>query len=125
MSKRYRKSEQNAVCTTCGKCCYNAPLPIAFVEANKHKIVTLPDAWYELAPGTVVGLTPDERCPFLTKGNRCNAYDRRPSVCRKFGETTDDPLLWCEIKQGEMPEDMKKLRDLKLRFIQQMTKEES
>ena len=34
------------------------------------------------------------KCPFLTDNCRCNIYDRRPPICRKFGNGSE-PLLTC------------------------------
>lgn len=34
------------------------------------------------------------KCPFLTENCRCNIYDRRSPICRKFGNGTE-PLLTC------------------------------
>lgn len=33
------------------------------------------------------------KCPFLRADRRCNIYENRPNVCRKFGEI---PELPCE-----------------------------
>ena len=40
---------------------------------------------------------PDKnKCPFLTENCRCNIYDRRPPICKKFGNGTE-PLLTCSF----------------------------
>lgn len=114
------KRKGKSICAGCGECCYNVPLPAAFVEANGSKMVTEPESWTWLSEDTVLCDTPDGRCPFLTGKRKCSVYEKRPSICRMFGERTDDPLLWCRIKQGEMPEEMKRIGDFKAVLARRM-----
>lgn len=38
----------------------------------------------------------DNKCPFLRDDYKCNIYDRRPEICRKFGDGSH-PLLTCQF----------------------------
>lgn len=67
-------------------CCYNAPLPKKYIFALKNRIVN-----------PVTDHNPDKnKCPFLTENCRCNIYDRRPPICKKFGNGAE-PLLTCSF----------------------------
>lgn len=77
-------------------CCYN----IAF-EHNEL------ERFQSMIVNPVLGFTPfgminiamtdwdldKNKCPFLRVDRRCNIYENRPNVCRKFGEI---PELPCE-----------------------------
>lgn len=61
-------------------CCYNAPLPKKYIFALKNRIVN---------PVKEILVIDNENC-------RCNIYDRRPPICKKFGNGTE-PLLTCSF----------------------------
>ena len=72
------------------KCCYSVPLDaqehLAFADKIVNPILTV----LPLDGRAVVPMTdPDpskNKCPFLTADYKCNIYEHRPAVCRKFGE---------------------------------------
>lgn len=96
-----------SICKGCGKCCYNVPLPKDLVSATRNRVVTKPSGWQlvsedESLKPMVVGITEDGRCPYLTENNICNIYDKRPWICRKFGEVEDEgDFLYCSLKHGK------------------------
>lgn len=85
-------------------CCYNAPLPKNYLTALKNRIVTPvkevividneglkgPEMCYPITDHDLM----KNKCPFLTDNCRCNIYDRRPPICRRFGNGSE-PLLTC------------------------------
>ena len=81
------------------QCCYNAPLPKSYLTALKNRIVNpvkeviVMDDTKMCYP--ITDHNPDlNKCPFLTENCRCNIYDRRPPICRRFGDGSE-PLLTC------------------------------
>lgn len=95
------------ICKGCGKCCFNVPLPKDLVSATRNRVVIQPSRWEPISDDEslrpmVIGITPDGRCPYLTKNNLCNIYDKRPWICRRFGISDDEgDLLYCPIRHGE------------------------
>lgn len=85
-------------------CCYNAPLPKSYIFALKNRIVNpvikilvLDDENMKsnLMCYPITDENPEKnKCPFLTENCKCNIYDRRPPICKKFGNGTE-PLLTC------------------------------
>lgn len=85
-------------------CCYNAPLPKNYLSALKNRIVNpvkeiivIDEECFkgDAMCYPVTDYDPNRnKCPFLTDKCRCNIYDRRPPICRKFGNGTE-PLLTC------------------------------
>lgn len=71
------------------QCCYNIAFNNNELERFKDKIVN-----------PVLGIVPigalrvaftsndmeNNKCPFLRHDYKCNIYENRPDVCRKFGE---------------------------------------
>ena len=91
------------------QCCYNAPLPKSYLTALKNRIVNsvkeiiVMDDTKMCYP--ITDYNPDlNKCPFLTKNCKCNIYDRRPPICRKFGDGSE-PLLTCTFL---VPEEQRK-----------------
>lgn len=80
-------------------CCYNAPLPKSYIFALKNRIVN-PVLELQVMEDTgqcyaITDYDPNKnKCPFLTDKCRCNIYDRRPEICKKFGDGSE-PLLTC------------------------------
>ena len=74
-------------CNAC--CCYNIPFEADELERFRDRIVN--PVLFTLPQGTAtVAFTNEKpalnRCPFLRRDFRCNIYEHRPDVCRKFGE---------------------------------------
>lgn len=91
------------------QCCYNAPLPKSYLTALKNRIVNpvkeiiVMDDTKMCYP--ITDYNPDlNKCPFLTENCKCNIYDRRPPICRKFGNGSE-PLLTCAFL---VPEEQRK-----------------
>ena len=74
-------------------CCGIVPIPKDVYSRNFHKIVRPPHDFVD-AGESIIPLTSDAYCPFLTEGLDCNIYDDRPDVCRKFGNESH-PMLFC------------------------------
>lgn len=70
-------------------CCYNVPFENGELEAYADKIVNPVIDRMEVL-GAVVPLTSDStktnKCPFLRTDYKCNIYENRPDICRKFGQ---------------------------------------
>lgn len=88
-------------CHAC--CCYNIPFQCNELEKYKDKIVTPVIATRRIGAFGVLAITTTlcdindkNRCPFLRKDYRCNIYEDRPSVCRKFGEIEE---LKCQFRK--------------------------
>ena len=87
-------------------CCYNAPLPKKYIFALKNRIVNPvkeilvidnENMKGEVMCYPITDHNPDKnKCSFLTENCRCNIYDRRPPICKKFGNGTE-PLLTCSF----------------------------
>lgn len=77
-------------------CCCNVPIPKGYFTALKNRIVRpiirFEDAGNnpELGGNNMVAITNEDiaenRCPFQRYDYKCNIYDRRPKICRIFGE---------------------------------------
>lgn len=85
-------------------CCYNIVLPIGMLEQYADNIVnnviaTSPMPYNPGFPPSVAVRTAakiaDNKCPFLRTDYKCNIYEHRPLICRKFG-SGEHPLLTCE-----------------------------
>jgi len=75
------------------QCCGIVPIPKEIYNSNKDKIVRHPHEVLDQGD-TVIPLTQDAYCVFLTSGLDCNIYENRPEVCRKFGDESH-PMLFC------------------------------
>ncbi len=85
-------------------CCYNIVLPIGMLEQFADKIVnkviaTSPMPYNPEFPPSEMVETSDNpannKCPFLRAGYKCNIYEHRPLICRKFG-SGEHPMLICQ-----------------------------
>jgi len=68
------------------------------LKKNKHKLqrqIIISESIFGMS-----GTTADGKCPFLNAENRCEIYDERPEVCRKFG-SGDEPMLDCEYMSAD------------------------
>lgn len=88
-------------------CCYNIVLPIGMLEQYADKIVnkiiaTSPMPYNpEFPPSEMVETSDnpaDNKCPFLRFDYKCNIYEHRPLICRKFGEG-GHPMLVCQYRK--------------------------
>lgn len=78
-------------------CCSNIPFDrqehLAFADKIVNPIIQV----LPLDHQAVIAVTNPNpalnKCPFLTSDYKCNIYDHRPDVCRKFGEI---PQLKCK-----------------------------
>lgn len=82
-------------CHAC--CCYNIPFDRGELERHKDKIVN-PVKFVLPMMGASVAFTDEKpernKCPFLRADYKCNIYEDRPDVCRKFGVIAELP---CEF----------------------------
>lgn len=95
-----------------GQCCYSVPIPKSYFTALKNRLVRpilrFEDAGDnpELGGQNVVAITNEDiaenRCPFQRYDYRCNIYDRRPKICRMFGEGSHK-YLQCGYLGQKMP----------------------
>lgn len=85
-------------------CCYNIVLPIGMLQQFADKIVnkviaTSPMPYNPEFPPSEMVETSDNpasnKCPFLRVDYKCNIYEHRPLICRKFGEG-EHPMLRCK-----------------------------
>lgn len=90
-------------------CCYHVPLPIEHLKKYFNKIVNPVIALQELGKSPYIDnhglnvlvftdMNPyRNKCPFLTKENRCNIYENRPILCKAVGEWAGD-MFQCKKK---------------------------
>lgn len=70
-------------CKNCGNCCANILMLSKEEVSNIKGYITKNNI--ELINRNHVGLKEDVNiCPFLSKDNRCNIYEVRPSICRSY-----------------------------------------
>lgn len=79
-------------CNAC--CCYNIPFDRNELIRFADKIVN--PVLFTLPLGLALVAYTNEKpmlnkCPFLRKDFKCNIYDNRPDVCRKFGQIEELP----------------------------------
>lgn len=89
-------------------CCYNIALPVGMLTQFADKIVnavigTSPAPCnVEFPPSEYVSTSVSlmhNKCPFLRADYKCNIYEHRPHICRKFGDGSH-PLLSCSYLKG-------------------------
>ncbi len=66
-------------------CCGIVPLPKDLWERNKHLAVNPHDKIIE-EEGVVIPVTSKGNCVFLCDDYKCNIYEDRPEICRKYGD---------------------------------------
>lgn len=88
-------------------CCHNLPLPVGILQHFADKIVTpviaterLPfNPKFPLSDFVYTSFDPaDNKCPFLRADYKCNIYEDRPLICRKFGDGSE-PMLTCKFRK--------------------------
>ena len=103
-------------------CCYNVPLEKGYLTAFRKKIVNPvigikpygrekdSEAFFKRYIGRIqYQIITDEnpeknKCPFLRPDCRCNIYNSRPAICRKFG-FSPERFLNCEFLSGHRTDD--------------------
>ena len=85
------------ICKCNAQCCYNIPFDNGELDRFKDKIVN--KVLYVLPMlGKMVAFTNEKtelnKCPFLRSDYKCNIYENRPDVCRKFGVIPELPCKW-------------------------------
>ena len=79
------------------KCCYNIPFENNELEKYADKIVN-PVLETSNHYGAQIAFTAYDvmknKCPFLRADYKCNIYEHRPDICRKFGSI---PELPCKL----------------------------
>ncbi len=85
------------ICHAC--CCYNIPFEHHELERFADKIVN-PVITIDYTLHAQIAITDFDwqknKCPFLTQDYKCNIYEQRPEVCRKFGEIKE---LTCKFRR--------------------------
>ena len=66
-------------------------MPKRLFYTQKRKIQREVTEVVDLRNGTVVPLTKDAFCCFLSKDKKCAIYLRRPPICRIYGKRDDIP----------------------------------
>ena len=84
-------------------CCYNMAFGHGELE-RFHSMIVNPVIGYTPFGGVRIAMTnwdlDKNKCPFLRADRRCNIYENRPYVCRKFGEI---PELPCKFLKESKP----------------------
>lgn len=103
-------------------CCYNVPMEKGYLSAFKKKIVNpvielgqWEDVDRKTYKKTKIGelgrahylmITDKDpaknKCPFLRNDCKCNIYQDRPIICRRYGQTDNVRFLHCNYLQGEL-----------------------
>ncbi len=83
------------------ECCSDlTPLPKGLIDKHQEKVVNCSIEKKEVYNESVINTTGNGRCIFLREDMRCNIYDDRPELCRKFGDETH-PMLFCSWQSKE------------------------
>ena len=81
-------------------CCYNVPFEDNELErfANMivNPIISVEPLFDAKLPFTSEKVD-DNKCPFLRHDFKCNIYENRPDVCRKFGVIDKLPCKYIKI----------------------------
>jgi Fe-S-cluster containining protein len=87
--------KENCNIRRCGaQCCYNAVLPVGFVQSHSKQVVnpvrSVMDTPYNpsLPPSKIYVTSAkilNNKCPFLRPDHLCAVYDDRPEICRRIG----------------------------------------
>ena len=78
-------------------CCYNIPFENNELVKYADKIVNPVRFTIPMGFALVAFTDPDplkNKCPFLRADYKCNIYELRPDVCRKFGEIDKLPCKY-------------------------------
>lgn len=89
-----------------GNCCGIIPFSVKFWQKNKELTQTLILAEIKSLENYIIPVTEDLKCPFLMeKDYLCVVYERRPDVCKKFGNGDPHPLLQCPYSEKPQKEE--------------------
>ena len=86
-------------CHAC--CCYNIPFENNELERFASMIVTPVQFTLPVGNAVLAFTSPNpqlNKCPFLRHDYKCNIYDNRPDVCRKFGVIKELPCKFMKTK---------------------------
>lgn len=102
------------------QCCGIAPIPIDIWNANKDKAVNPYNDIMRDHKDNIFPMTENLKCTFLTADYKCNIYDQRPDVCRKYSDESH-PMLTCSYidKSGKARsrQDSRRVERMKEKFI--------
>ena len=73
----------NGECSGCGRCCTNI-LPLSQKEIQKIKSYIGQKSIKPINRCNLLSLTYSNICPFLNSEKKCNIYQVRPEICKKF-----------------------------------------
>lgn len=91
----------NACIANCkGDCCGPIPLNEEFLEENENAIQRKVIGALPYGGKKIVPITESGNCPFLKEDYGCAVYDKRPYICKKFGDETD-PLMTCSYQDKD------------------------
>ena len=79
------------------RCCYNIAFTHGEIERFADKIVNPVIDYYPFGCVQISMTNLDlekNKCPFLRPDRKCNIYDNRPDICRKFGEIPELPCKY-------------------------------
>lgn len=87
-------------CLDCAECCSCVPFKRKDWQRLKSR-VQQPCVETNYIGNTILPLTNDAHCVFLTNEKRCAVYEQRPTVCRLFGTI---PELPCSYAHPDWPQ---------------------
>lgn len=79
-------------------CCGMVPIDRDIFNKNFH-LIQKPIKDSIIQGPTILPITEDLTCPFLSAEFKCMIYTIRPEVCKKFGDETDT-LMTCRYQKA-------------------------
>lgn len=99
-----------------GSCCYNVPIDKSYLSAYRKKIVTPVIRKMDAGGNMIVPITSEDldnnKCPFLTDNYKCNIYESRPDICRKFGTGKHELLSCAYLGQTSLTRQIETCKDV-------------
>lgn len=109
------------------RCCYNVYIPSSSYFHNISKVVTPPyyivnrdgmpieqtfamNSDELILPVTDLSGKQMQKCPFLTKDNRCAIQDDKPELCKVFGHPEKFVMLGCRYLGQKEVSDVKEVK---------------
>ena len=92
----------NGTCSGCGNCCANV-LMLTSQEINIIKKYIKKHNIQAVNRNTIFNFV--NICPFLNQENKCNIYDVRPEICKKFScdiNNSDNLTDYTNVKAVDM-----------------------
>lgn len=110
-----------------GECCGCAPIPASTWWKNQDKVVTKPSRViaapaYE-GESQVIPHTEKGKCVFQRDDYRCNIYEDRPNICRKFGNE-EHHFLICLYQRKDGSRRFKRERERLLKKLAKKQKKQ-